>query len=245
MIINESGGGAGLNLKVVGGTAAPASPKENTVWVNTDTEISSYAFSATQPENPTEGMVWFATGVSSSAAMNIDKKNTVMLYPLSCKQYIDGSWINKKAQSYVDKWNTLRLTLYKAGDEFEDITKGWIPYKRVTLNKTSEYLQAIPTEMYSSHFGIVLTEKTIDFTERSTLFFDAKNNCAASGYLYVGVTAPSNPEEMVAGINFLANESKIAAVDISSLTGEYYPAFRVMMGPDVTGDGRIYEVWAE
>jgi hypothetical protein len=43
------GGGSDLNFKVVGGTSAPSSPKENTIWVNTNTEISSWDFSATQP----------------------------------------------------------------------------------------------------------------------------------------------------------------------------------------------------
>ena len=43
------GGGASLNFKVVGGTSTPSSPKENTIWVNTDAEISSWAFSAEEP----------------------------------------------------------------------------------------------------------------------------------------------------------------------------------------------------
>lgn len=44
-----SGSGEGLNFKVVGGTTQPASPKENTIWVNTDTEITSWDFSVTEP----------------------------------------------------------------------------------------------------------------------------------------------------------------------------------------------------
>ena len=47
---NAGGGaGGGLNFKVVGGTSAPASPKENTIWVNTSTAITSWDFSATEP----------------------------------------------------------------------------------------------------------------------------------------------------------------------------------------------------
>lgn len=41
--------GAGLNFKLVGGTAQPADAKENTIWVNTDEEIHGWAFG---PENP-------------------------------------------------------------------------------------------------------------------------------------------------------------------------------------------------
>ena len=47
-----AGGGASLNFKVVGGTAAPASPKENTVWVNTSTAITGWAFCMEEPETP-------------------------------------------------------------------------------------------------------------------------------------------------------------------------------------------------
>ena len=42
-------GGAGLNFKVVGGTTQPASPKENTIWVNTNVTIHDYIFSTDEP----------------------------------------------------------------------------------------------------------------------------------------------------------------------------------------------------
>ena len=52
MIFNMSGGGGGdakLNFEVVGGTTAPASPKENTIWVNTNTTIPSWHFGTDEP----------------------------------------------------------------------------------------------------------------------------------------------------------------------------------------------------
>ena len=52
MIFNMIGGGgssgAGLNFKVVG-NPQPSSPSENTIWIDTDSEITSWDFSATQP----------------------------------------------------------------------------------------------------------------------------------------------------------------------------------------------------
>lgn len=39
--------GDGLNFEVVGGTTQPANPKENTIWINTDVEITRWYFSAT------------------------------------------------------------------------------------------------------------------------------------------------------------------------------------------------------
>lgn len=43
------GGGDNLNFKIVGGTAQPSNPKENTIWVNTSTAIHAWDFSATEP----------------------------------------------------------------------------------------------------------------------------------------------------------------------------------------------------
>lgn len=45
------GGGVNpLNFKVVGGTSAPSNPKENTIWVNCSLNITSWDFSATEPQ---------------------------------------------------------------------------------------------------------------------------------------------------------------------------------------------------
>lgn len=44
-----SGSGAGLNFKIVGGTTQPANPSENTIWVNTDADITGWMFSAKTP----------------------------------------------------------------------------------------------------------------------------------------------------------------------------------------------------
>lgn len=128
MIINMTGGGggAGLNLKVVGGLSRPSSPAENTIRVNTDTAINGYAFLATAPENPVEGMVWFGIGIASTAPINIDKKNTVMLYPVICQQYVSGAWVSKEAETYIDGvWLEWAEYLYNYGVDATDITGGW------------------------------------------------------------------------------------------------------------------------
>lgn len=45
----NAAGGAGLNFKVVGGTTNPGNPKENTIWVKTDTRITGWDFSHSAP----------------------------------------------------------------------------------------------------------------------------------------------------------------------------------------------------
>lgn len=89
--------GVELNFDVVGGTTAPSNPKENMIWVNTSTKITSYIFSATQPTG-SAGMVWISTDTYSSAEFNALKKNGIQVYPISAKQYVSGAWVEKIAK---------------------------------------------------------------------------------------------------------------------------------------------------
>lgn len=123
---NTGGGGSGgLNFQVIGGTTAPSNPKENMIWVNTSTKITSYIFSATQPTG-SAGMVWISTGTSSTVEFNALKKNGIQVYPLSAKQYISGAWGDVTAMSYQGgEWVGWITYLYNEGDECTDITGGW------------------------------------------------------------------------------------------------------------------------
>lgn len=97
-----SSGDTSLNLAIVGGTEQPANPKENTIWVNTDTDVTGWAISASEPESPTEGMVCIVTNASSHIAFNALKKNAIMITPLSALQYVSGAWVDKDAMIYQD-----------------------------------------------------------------------------------------------------------------------------------------------
>lgn len=45
-------GGGGLNFRVIGGTSAPANPRENDIWVNSEHKVEGFIFSAeTTPPN--------------------------------------------------------------------------------------------------------------------------------------------------------------------------------------------------
>lgn len=121
-----AGGGVPLNFKVVGGTSAPSNPKENTIWVNTDAGITSWAFSAAQPETATAGMVWFKLDTTCPAEINIMKKNCVMVYPVSVKQYVGGVWAEKTAMTYqIGSWVEWTTYMYNMGDTCDHLTGGW------------------------------------------------------------------------------------------------------------------------
>lgn len=97
-----AGGTDALNFKVVGGTEQPVNPKENTVWVNTDTAISGWAFSPEEPAGPSEGLVWIGLGTASPAPFNALKKEALYCYPTACRQYAGGAWVNAEAYVYTD-----------------------------------------------------------------------------------------------------------------------------------------------
>lgn len=113
---NTGGGVGGLNFKVVGGTEQPANPKENTIWVDTDAGISGWFFSAIRPV-PTEGLVWVRTGDVSPVRFNAVRKNTIMVYAYSVKQYVGGEWVKKSAYIWDREWVLIagNLTIYDSG----------------------------------------------------------------------------------------------------------------------------------
>lgn len=140
--IGGSGGGTSLNFKVVG-NPEPANPSENTIWVNTDVDITSWVFSAMEPETPAAGMVWITTGKTSTAPFNALKKNNITVYPISAKQYVGGAWVDKEAKSYqngawADWWNG---HLYEYGNLHEQFTGGWTSdgYRAYKYNTASQF----------------------------------------------------------------------------------------------------------
>jgi hypothetical protein len=95
-------GGNPMNFKVVAYATEEellaASPKENTIGIVTTDTITSWIFSATEPEAPVDGMVWISIGTSGAAEFNALKKNGIYIYPLSAKQYVSGAWVNVTAK---------------------------------------------------------------------------------------------------------------------------------------------------
>lgn len=109
-------GGNPLNFRVVG-NPQPASPRENTIWLDTDVKITGYSFSAAQPEEPEEGMVYITTHSASAVEFNALKKNSIQVYPVCAHQYVGGVWVMKEAYLYNGtEWEHLRLYFVKDGE---------------------------------------------------------------------------------------------------------------------------------
>lgn len=213
----EAVGGGGLNFKVVGGSTQPADPSENTIWVNTDIPVSSYAFQTLAPDDPDEGMLWIITGTSSSISFNVLKKNSVVVYPISAKQYVGGEWRNASAYIYqAGKWIEFSKTfdgyLFNNGSVNEDITGGWVP--RDSLAAVGEVLSGYEGNVPSQYAGTCSTANKIDLTDYKTV---KANRTGGNGTmaLYLGESVNSGPY-------VISTTTGELSLDVSDLVGEYH-----------------------
>ena len=234
-------GSAGVNFKIVGGTTQPTTTRENTIWVNTDTAISSWVFSASAPAEPVEGLVWLTVGTSSSVAFNALKKNGLQVYPLTAKQYIDSAWVEKTAYSYQDgKWVTWlrREILYEPGNENIPVTGGWTYTPKGYSSDAStpgtptitRGISALTVQMPNVSGAIIHPANKIDLTEYSTIVFDGIIT-GATGYASLcnlRVWSEFGKYSSVgysASVTIQKNVDGEVSLDVSELSGKFYIGF--------------------
>ena len=250
-----NGSGNGLNFKVVGGTTQPENPKENTIWVNTDTAITAWVFSATAPENPAEGMVWIITGEESTVPFNALKKNVIRICPISVKQYSAGVWNVKTAKSYMNGewaewWNG---DLFDYGNVFESVTGGYVAIAKPLVSGTNG---SVPSISYNSdgsrqiypgnkNGGMYHTVNKIDLSNYTTLKFLGRV-VDPEGYGRSGIGAWSKIGSTVVEnlvVDSTGNNSSYVtrSIDVSNLSGEYYIGFYVYANSYVI----VAKMWLE
>lgn len=264
MIFNMSGGRSGssgkLNFELLAYSSKEAllaaSPVENTIGVITDTPITSYIFSPSEPTG-VEGVIWIHTGISSGVSFNALKENCLLVYPLYSKQYIDGAWANKEALSYiggtwVDWYNG---ELYYYGNEYEDITGGMSvsPSTYATAEKKTDHIAmcGVSPGSVEHQCSSCYTTNMIDLTNYSSLkavVYTEKYNDNTGGR--VKLCYSSNFDWLKA-----ASESGLALVngevsselgnititcDISEVSGSYYVGVY-----NQSNNTKLYALWLE
>lgn len=227
-----AGGGTALNFKVVG-NPQPESPKENTIWVNTDVPITGWYFAATRPENMAEGEVWFPTGKSSTVAFNALKKNGIQVCPLSAKQMVSGSLVDVEAKSYQGgAWVDWNRYIFKDG-VLSEIT-GF-----TSVNGTVAITNTIDFVTNSNAYAHWYSNERIDVTNidkiNVTISDDGSRSYAQGNSPLVGVSKsiPTNSSGTIGGLaahtTFINSEGPIPSgvyeVNVSEIEGSVYLVF--------------------
>lgn len=212
-ITRRGGGGTGLNFEVVGGTTKPTSSKEVTVWVNTDAQITGWAFSPDEPTNLVDDMVWFKTGTSDTISFNALKKNEIDVRPSGAYQYIDGEWKEVSAEIYQNgRWRPLwGGALFDNGDQYEAITGGW-EYE-ASGNGTADISETIYFGGGNLSYVWVKTVKTVDLTDHKGLDI---NVVSRSGGEFVVYLTHENTNDVVARFT-PSNQTGKISIDISNI----------------------------
>lgn len=243
MILNMSGGGAPLNFKIVGGTSEPTVPTENTIWVNTDVEITGWIFSADEPETPDAGTVWIETTKKSPVSFNALKKNGIMVYPIRAKQYVcntTSEWESKTAKTYqngawADWWSG---ELYDSGDLFESITGGWESSDGNIRWTFESALIKYTSTSTSSNYAVLYTKNPVDITDFTTLNIDINITTVGDGEKILINSNNTDRNSDTAHATTSKTGRQTLSLDISSFSGEYYIGFRANLSK-----GEIYKIW--
>lgn len=235
---NGGGGNAGFNFRVIGGTSAPSNPKPNDIWVNTETKITSWYFSEERPTAYEEGTVWITTDSTSSVAFNALKKNGIMVYPMSAKQYISGAWVYKKAKIYQNgAWADWRLIIAPNPNAYG--ASAWVGSGGTVSAANANTTFTMTT--VSNNYVTIYTRVNVDGHTKLTLNGRITDTSSASDavYCYIGlftVNSWSGEMQTLGGYEntTIRNGSNVTVskeYDISAASGEIYFGVIVGQGP--------------
>lgn len=232
-----------LNFEVVGGTTARTNPKENTVWIHTDTEMTGWCFSCGEPAEPEAGMVWIKTVANAACAgqFNAVRRNGVIeVYPQSAYQYEDGAWVGKSAQIYKNgDWVDWDLWVFKSG---AGMMEGFSGFSNTTYNADRI------TGTLSDDKDMV-SKETVDVTAYSTAHFSgvtAECSCGdantSSLYAFVGDTKTKIGSSNANGTVSYCMDAEFT-VDLSQIEGEVSFGIEASSNGGATFPVKVTDIW--
>ena len=230
------GGGASLNFDVKAYATEEALlaavPKENTIGVITQTAITSWAFSATEPAEPVAGMVWISTGNSSGVAFNALKKNAIQVYPLSAKQYVDGAWVDVIAMSYQGgEWVGWITYLYNYGQQrFAWQSRGqsyngdsaWAGQApKITKNDDGSVTLSIDTVYAAAGFYELAEDIDMTNVKELTLLYKCTANNSSRLTVHSASAYPMKTAIVAEAVLKSTSAWSTITLDCSAITGKY------------------------
>lgn len=215
-----------LNFRVIGSLVQPAAPKENTIWVNTDTTITSWVFAPEAPTNPEGGMIFFKTDKTSPVGFNALRKNEIAVLPTSAQQYIGGQWKNMEAHDYIGgEWVQFSSEKYVVFEAGKGLSAGLTGFSNATYN-SDKIVAKTPLGAGPGNGESVISKEKIDVTAYKTATFSGIN-CQFKGngnansssiWAFVGGASSTIGSATTSGSATLAS-NKTVMVDISNVTG--------------------------
>lgn len=246
----NTGGGAGLNFTVKAYKsldAVPASSAENTIAVITENAISEWALSVAEPYFKTSGMLWIYSGTSGSVHFNALKKNSIVIYPGSTMQFVNGAW--KYLDAYIfqaGRWVKFALAwngyYFDNGEQHNSITGGWTSdgykYWGNTMKPGTVGATLGTRSDGANTASMIGTANPVDLTKVDTI------------YLTVDTVYGTSQFRVMASKEVGADDLSIGlsvgelTVDVSSLTGSYYLAVASVGGQTYpTAYATVSAVW--
>lgn len=209
-------------------------PEDNTVGVITDVEITSWVFSDYEPSEPINGMVWFTTNVNGpTTPLNTVKENTIEVYPVVAKQYIDNSWSIKRSVTYKNGvWTPWASIIHYIGLTNTELTGGLEAYAYRPSTSSGSSLKAptvtqnadsISLSLADGYAGMYCTVKPIDMTKYSKMKIDVTALKVGSSSSYVRIATTQTLENgYTVSAAFTLTGIGISELDVSSLEGPHY-----------------------
>ena len=234
------GGGGGLNLTVVCSSSAPSSPKANTIWINSATNYAAWTIANAAPTSPANGDVWICTGAVSAVSVSVDRKNTLIIYPVGAYQYnsTSAAWELKAAQVYLNgAWVNLQTYFYQDG-VISALAGDFTNVGSVTVTKYSTYMTLKGT--YASGWCHAASANKIDVTNLNHIYFDMMASTSSGSA--VGLKSVRSEAAMdYPSPSAVETTRGTVSLDVTGITGSYYLFFRIYQTRTYT----VYNIWAD
>lgn len=198
-VIDTLSTGVELNFEVVGGTTQPENPTENMIWINTDVEITRWMFSADEPSEPIEGTVWIVTGKTSAISFDILEENVLTVYPLMSYQFINGEFVIKDAQIYQSgEWQPVGCYVVQNGVKKVDIQEKGDGHTIEWDQDGWCYMQCVKNGADVTSCVYCYTSEPIDMTDFNSITLNYRalgGNCYKAMGMFLGVCSSTKTPE--------------------------------------------------
>ena len=236
-------GGAGLNFKIVGAATQPASPKENTIWINTSTPIKNWQFAVSQPTKRADGTalqngdLWIKTGIDTNVEFNAVKKNAIKLKLVDSYQWNGSAWIAKTAKIYINsKWTDLSFVMYEKGVFAVNYSQsGNLGGITIGTDSIRFYNTGYPVD---NNYQYINLGGEIDWSQYSTVKVTLKSyTYSGSKPCYIAIGSSKTARDLAS--KSMGNSS-VQTLDVSNVKTKGYLNIGIQVGVQSSGTTDVY-----